>query len=157
MEKHVTNMNIIKKGGFVGHTPSALMSVLKVVIGVFKFIGRLLVFIIRTFYPYIIKFLGFCIIASILLTLFGFFGIFFTFCAIFLIYYKLYNKIILGNLKFAAELNKKVGESNSSYALRESGLLSQVKSIKKAITIKPNLKKANKIKNMLRDTPEIKA
>lgn len=114
--------NINQTGGFVQSIPGALLGVLKVVIMVFRFIFKILIFVIRALYPYIIKFLGFCIIVSILLTLFGFFGIFFTFCAIFLIYYKLMKKIKSGNLKFARELNKKAtSESNLQYAWRTMG------------------------------------
>jgi hypothetical protein len=130
--------HIQQTGGFVQSIPGALMSVLRAIIGVFKFIFKLIIFIIRTLYPYIIKYLGFCIIVSILLTLFGFFGIFFTFCAIFLIYYKLFKKIKEGNLKFAEEYHKKVsGQSSASY--EKSGLQDTAKSVGKAATKVKNL------------------
>ena len=112
MSKHNINMNFSKKGGFVQSMPGALMSVLRAIVNVFKFVFKLIIFIIRTLGPYVIKFLVLCVGISVLLTLFGFFGIFFTFCAIFLIYYKLFKKIKAGNLKFAAELNKKASDQS---------------------------------------------
>ena len=108
------NMNLHdfkQTGGIIGGIFGALMSFLNAILRLFIFIGKVLKFFVVLFGPSIIKFIILCIIVSLGLCLFGFFGIFMTFLAIVLIYYKLYHRIQEGDMVFARELHKKGSSS----------------------------------------------
>ena len=67
---------------------------LEVFVKVFQVIAMIIMWVIRVLGPKLLKFLMFCIVSSIMLCLFGFFGIFFTFIAVIFLYKKLFKKIM---------------------------------------------------------------
>lgn len=91
---------IEQKGGFIQFILYGLMKFITIFLQyVLPIIMKIIVFIVRYLGKYIVKLFIFMVISSILLSLFGFFGIFFTFIGIFILYFKLYQKFKAADAK----------------------------------------------------------
>jgi hypothetical protein len=88
------NINTLMKnnqhGGFL---PLSIIPMIgKAFAGVAILIGNILFFVIYYGMPYIKRFLLFSVVSGIILSLFGFLGVFVSFFGLFVMYYKLFKK-----------------------------------------------------------------
>ena len=84
---------IIKNNQHGGFLPLAIIPMIGQAFAmVAKLIGNILYLVIKYAMPYILRFLLFSVVSGIILSLFGFLGVFVSFFGLFVMYYKLFKK-----------------------------------------------------------------
>ena len=84
---------LLKTNQYGGFIPLTIIPMIgQAFAGVAQLIGNIIYLVVKYAMPYILKFLLFSVVSGIILSLFGFLGVFVSFFGLFIMYYKLLKK-----------------------------------------------------------------